>query len=161
MRRMAFVLGLVLAAGMCPAPVAVSASARVSPVQVQALPGDFNGDLRPDLAIGVRGEAVGGRVDAGAVNVLYGGTQGPGGWSGVGSQLFTQSGAGGSAEPADGFGTVVAVGNFNGDGFGDLAVGAPGETVGAVRDAGAVNVLYGSPVGLTGVGAQQFTQDSP
>ena len=32
---------------------------------------------------------------------------------------------------------------------------------GAVTDAGAVNLLFGSPAGLTGAGSQVFTQDSP
>jgi FG-GAP repeat len=51
--------------------------------------------------------------------------------------------------------------DFNGDGFDDLAVGAPFEDLGGVRGAGAVNVLYGSATGLTGGGSQLFTQDSP
>src|SRR5215218_7101974 len=38
--------------------------------------------------------------------------------------------------------------DFNGDGFDDLAVGAPSEAVGSVAGAGAVNVLYGSGDGL-------------
>jgi FG-GAP repeat len=38
--------------------------------------------------------------------------------------------------------------DFNDDGFADLAVGAPGEDIGAAGDAGAVNVLYGSATGL-------------
>jgi hypothetical protein len=50
--------------------------------------------------------------------------------------------------------------DFNNDGFGDLAVGAPGEDVGAVADAGVVNVRYapgfGQPFGLT-----LLTQDRP
>ena len=51
--------------------------------------------------------------------------------------------------------------DFDGDGFADLAVGVSLEDVGAVVDAGAVNVLYGSAGGLTGGGSQLFTQDSP
>ncbi len=43
--------------------------------------------------------------------------------------------------------------DFNGDGFADLAVGAPLED-GAATDAGAVNVLYGSARGLTATGNQ-------
>ena len=39
-------------------------------------------------------------------------------------------------------------GDFNRDGFDDLAVGVPGEDVGTVVDAGAVNVLYGTASGL-------------
>jgi hypothetical protein len=48
--------------------------------------------------------------------------------------------------------------DFNSDGIDDLAVGVPGEDVGSVQDAGAVNVLYGSAGGLTGTGSQLFTQ---
>jgi FG-GAP repeat len=50
--------------------------------------------------------------------------------------------------------------DFNNDGFADLAVGAPFEDAGAIEDAGAVNVLYGTPTGLAGGGSQIFTQDS-
>jgi hypothetical protein len=50
--------------------------------------------------------------------------------------------------------------DFNNDGFPDLVVGVLGEDVGAVEDAGAVNVLAGSAGGLTGVGSQIFTQNS-
>jgi hypothetical protein len=46
--------------------------------------------------------------------------------------------------------------------LGDLSIGAGGEDVGAVRDAGAVNVLYGAAgTGLPGSGGQLLTQDSP
>jgi FG-GAP repeat len=160
MRRLAVVLSVVVAAGVCPAQSVVSQSLAMNQVAGEPLQGDFDGDGFADLAVGVPDEDVGAVVDAGAVNVLYGGAQGSGGWSGAGSQLFTQSGAGGRAEWGDLFGDVVAVGNFNGDGFGDLAVGARGEDVGSVRDAGAVSVLYGSAGGLTSGGSQLFTQNS-
>src|SRR5262245_1549234 len=48
--------------------------------------------------------------------------------------------------------------DFNGDGYGDLAIGVPYEDVpieaGDAFSAGAVNVLYGSANGLTGAGNQ-------
>jgi len=51
--------------------------------------------------------------------------------------------------------------DFNGDGYADLAVGVPGETVGAQRGAGSVTVLYGSSNGITSDGSQSWTLDSP
>jgi hypothetical protein len=78
-------------------------------------------------------------------------------------RAFTQDSAavGGAAEEGDAFGRSLAVGDFNQDGFADLAVGAPGEGVGGIGGGGAINVLYGSAGKLTGVGSQLFTQDSP
>jgi hypothetical protein len=87
------------------------------------------------------------------VNVLYGGG---GGLSGAGSQVFTQ--VDGTVESGDRFGSALAAGDFDGDGFGDLAAGAPFEDVGTLDAAGAVSVLYGSAGGLTTSGGQLFTQ---
>jgi FG-GAP repeat len=97
---------------------------------------------------------------AGAVNVLY---SSGGRLTGTGSQLFTQdtAGVGSTAEPRDDFGFALAAGDFDANGADDLAVAAPVEDVGTIADAGAVNVLYGSPSKLAGVGSQLFTQDSP
>ena len=48
--------------------------------------------------------------------------------------------------------------DFDNDGFPDLAIGVVGEDAGGE---GAVNVLYGTPTGLSGAGGQFFTQDQP
>ena len=120
--------------------------------------GDFNGDGRDDLAIGVPREDVGAFGDAGVVNVLYGFG---GGLTAAGNQLWHQDVADVEdvAEAGDNFGGALAAGDFNSDGQDDLAIGAPGEAVGALGDAGAVNVLYGSGGGLTAAGDQLWHQD--
>ena len=111
---------------------------------------DFNGDGFADLAMGARGEDLGSAIDAGAVNVFYStGTR-----LASGSQALVQ----GNPEAGDRFGAALAVGNFNGDNFTDLAVGAPGEDLFAGADAGAVNVFFGSSRGL-GPSSQLLRQD--
>ena len=114
--------------------------------------GLFNDDDVMDLAVGAPGETVGGRPDAGAVSVFYG--------SAGGLPTTSQTLLQGNPELGDRFGTALVAGFFNAD-QGDLAVGAPGEDVGAATDAGAVNVQYGSSTGLPGPGGQLFTQNSP
>jgi hypothetical protein len=51
--------------------------------------------------------------------------------------------------PPGGSSSGVAKGDFNGDGFADLAIGEPGATVDGYSSAGDVIVIYGSSGGLT------------
>src|SRR5512132_2465050 len=153
MRRVALVVILVLVGGLWPAVhVLASGATAVQATAAGSLQADFNNDGVEDLAVGV-GEAVNGAQSAGAGSVLSGSA---GGVTGTGSQLFTQ--VGDTPEAGDGFGGVLAAGDFNHDGFADLAASAVGEDVGSVRNAGAVSVLYGSATGLTSSGGQLFTQ---
>jgi hypothetical protein len=55
----------------------------------------------------------------------------------------------------------LAAGDFNSDGFADLAAAAPAEDIATVTEAGAVSVLRGSGSGLTSSGGRLFTQNSP
>ena len=57
------------------APFALTAPA--AHAATAAVPYDFNGDGRTDLAIGAPDATVGGHAKAGAVSVVYGGTGGP------------------------------------------------------------------------------------
>ena len=101
--------------------------------------GDVNGDGRDDLALN-----------------LYTGD------GGFGSSFYLASASGDtftSAEAPRGFGGVT-FGDVNGDGYDDVAVGAPGEELGYDDGAGMVSILYGSRGGLTGKGAQGFTQNT-
>ena len=120
---------------------------------------DFNGDGFSDLAIGSSTEAVAGVSSAGAVNVVYGSLAG---LTSVGNRLLVQSTCSfGTPGYKDFFGQALATGNFNGDNFDDLAVGVPGEPVGAAPQAGEVDVMYGSAAGLTCEHSQSWNQNSP
>jgi hypothetical protein len=122
--------------------------------------GRFSGGTYADLAIGIPSRRVNAADVAGAVLVLRGSAAGLTAW---GSRLWTQntSGVPGKAESGDAFGSPLTVGRFAGRSYDDLAVAAPEETIGGHEHAGAVNVLYGSPTGLTAVGSQIWHQGSP
>ncbi|MBX2800123.1 MAG: FG-GAP repeat protein [Myxococcales bacterium] len=118
-------------------------------------PCDFDGDAYHDLAVGSPSEAIGSRAGAGAINVMYGGTAvqngHPTGVSSVSDAVFHQNSTNieGTAETGDAFGADLACGDFNNDGWDDLAIGVPHEDVDGVSDAGAVQILYGSASGLS------------
>ncbi|MDT8306961.1 MAG: FG-GAP repeat protein, partial [Anaerolineae bacterium] len=123
---------------------------------------DFNGDGYADLAVGVPSEAIGPLDAAGAVNVLSGSAAG---LSAAGDQLWHQDvgTVAGSAEAGDLFGRALAADDFNGDGYADLAIGAPLEDdeQPGISSVGAVHVLYGSTGGLADTGNQLWQQSSP
>ena len=89
-----------------------------------AQPSDFNGDGFADLAVGVPGEQLGQLPSAGGVQVIYGA---PGGLRAAGSQFWTQSSPGikGRADYGGAWGTTHTSGDFDADGYADLAVGSP------------------------------------
>jgi hypothetical protein len=122
---------------------------------------DFNNDGLADLAIGSPFASVNGKFHAGSVTVLYGSYQSlttPGSPP-ILPQLSTQKtqlwhkdlpSVPGDAKAGDEFGAALAAGDFNGDGYSDLAIGAPGGALGGGNEIGTVTVLYGSAGGLLG-----------
>lgn len=121
---------------------------------------DFDGDGQMDLAFGVPGADVDDEVNAGKVVVIYGKSQNTFLTDASDLQVWDQdtSGVRGVAEDYDFFGEVLETGDFDCDGFADLAIGAPQENIGSHANAGAVHVLYGSSTGLTATGDSLFYQ---
>jgi hypothetical protein len=112
-----------------------------------AAPADFNGDGYRDVVVPAPGARVGGKSGAGAVVVLYGAKSGV---SASRRVVITQNTTHvpDIAETDDFFGASTAFADLDKDGYSDLVVGAPGEDVGSVRDAGRVTVLWGGKKGL-------------
>jgi hypothetical protein len=113
--------------------------------------GDFDGDGIADLAISAPFRSVNNAAGAGQVYVFYGSAlKGPSGMRHTRlPQTITQTGAGVN-EAGDHFGMALAAGDFNGDGYSDLAIGTPDEDEEATgrTDSGVVFVRYGSASGL-------------
>ncbi|MFD4246591.1 FG-GAP and VCBS repeat-containing protein [Streptomyces sp. NPDC058525] len=116
--------------------------------------GDINGDGYDDVVIGDRSGGKGGRI-----LVAYGSAAGPSTTPVVVDQ--DTPGVPGASEQGDGFGVSVALGDVDGDGYQDLAVGSYGESLGPVPLAGGVHVFRGSAVGLvTRTGVQAVNRTS-
>ncbi|WP_448320758.1 FG-GAP-like repeat-containing protein [Streptomyces sp. CO7] len=122
---------------------------------------DFDADGADDLALGYCypnyeadvpdcADTSTGRAEVftgGLVKVAYGAA---GGGFGARTQEIQQDTPGipGTAEAEDRLGTALAVGDADGDGHPDLAIGDANEAVGAGKDAGMVTVVHGGPTGL-------------
>jgi hypothetical protein len=66
----------------------------------------------------------------------------------------------GMPEDGDLVGASAVVGDFDCNGFDDVAIGAPGESVGSTLKAGGVHIIYGSSVGLRSHGNRFLSQNS-
>ncbi|WP_055700924.1 MULTISPECIES: integrin alpha [Streptomyces] len=125
-----------------------------------AASGDINHDGYDDLVTGEPNSPDDGgeTMTGGLVGVRYGTPDG----LVDEAKWWTQDSAGvpGTAERGDGWGADLSVADTNGDGYADVAIGAPGEDIGTIADAGAVWVLRGGEYGLTATGAKSFDQDS-
>jgi hypothetical protein len=120
--------------------------------------GDFDNDGIDDLAIGADFDRVDGVNHAGSVFTVSG-EKNLGVNVGTG-QIWNENSTPNMpdfAQTDDRFGASVVCGDYNGDGYADVAIGVPGESFGSSRN-GAVEILYGFFVGLTDLGNQFWTQ---
>lgn len=125
--------------------------------------GDVNGDGHADFLVGALGADVAAGVNAGSAMLVYGGPSLAGtlNLGALGSAGVRVNGL----AAGDNLGYAVAgVGDLNGDGFADVAFGAPGADPGGRTGAGSVYVVFGSATGIAGVdianpGARGFRVD--
>ncbi len=120
-------------------------SAQTHPGAAVAGAGDVNGDGYDDLLVAVTG------YSGGSVAVYFGG---PTGLSGLGTELVGD-------QAGEQFGAALAgAGDVNGDGYNDIAVGAPGydlDGTAVISDAGRVLLYLGGPGGTINVPAWSIT----
>jgi hypothetical protein len=121
--------------------------------------GDFHADGYADLAIGIPADDLGGRPNAGAVRVPYGGPRG----------LTRSRPAAAPGQPAGfpgrrgrrPFRATLEVGDFLCDRYLGLAIGVGGGRFTGTPRVGRVVVVRGSSSGLTAAGRQPWSASSP
>jgi len=100
---------------------------------------DFNHDGFMDIAVGARGDVVGQGQSKGMVYIYLGSASG----------IATTPAIVLSGEQAKGeFGRTMTAGDINGDGYGDVIVGAHGTDAGKGTHQGRAFVYYGGPKGI-------------
>ena len=113
--------------------------------------GDVNGDGYADILVGAYLADPGGRTNAGSAYLVFGK---PSGWS-ASVSLSSLDGSNGTRfdglAAGDAFGFAVsAAGDVNGDGLGDIIIGAYGADPGGQSGAGSSYIIFGKSSGWSG-----------
>ncbi len=137
-------LAALVAAGVTPLTLTAPAAAATA-----TYTDDFNGDGYRDVATGAACSNVGDVSCAGVVVVLYGSSSG---LTAAKKTVISQKSTGvpGTPEAGDLFGSSLASGDLDRDGYADLVVGASGESIGDRDGVGSATVLWGGKSGLSG-----------
>ena len=156
----AIVMSLLFTASLgFPQPAKSAGQPAHVPARAQAY---FDDDRYGDLVVGVPGEGINGVSSAGAAQVLYGANTG---LDDAGNQLLYKGAyaglVGGAPTLDDNLGSALAAGDFNGDGFTDLAVGTPGASDGVPAHAGDVHIFFSSRTGVTTAGNYRLLDSYP
>jgi hypothetical protein len=114
--------------------------------------GDVNGDGFSDLAVGGPGAAVGGSSAAGVVQIYHGSLNAP---------VFSVALQSSTPQMNGQFGTLAGIGDYDGDGYADVAVGASYEDFGGVNDVGRVFIFRGSSSGVVSTPSQVLVSPAP
>ena len=122
--------------------------------------GRINDDRFDDLVVGAAGETNSEASMAGAVHVLYNDSRQRNVFDLRKDKLLSQQNLpGDSPEDIDFFGYALALGDYDRNGFDDLAVGVPYDSLDGYSDAGIVQVSYSDATG--GLNTDPAPDDHP
>lgn len=138
-------IGLPWTIGQASPPIPFFRSTETMPAGTNLTIGDFDGDGRDEIALGYPSDPALG-ASRGSVSIMDRSTAGA--WSTQEIIRIGSDGYIGTAVDGDALGASLVSGDFDNDGYDDLAIGASGRSYPGTTDAGAVLVVYGSSSGI-------------